>query len=93
MSAAEPFGRHLQPFDFGSTDYAVRSQDIVKRFVSSLRFSPPPRHLIFLHRKLGGIFQLLRRLDIAMDLSPYWEQMLGVSNPTPVSSAPGEVSS
>jgi predicted unusual protein kinase regulating ubiquinone biosynthesis (AarF/ABC1/UbiB family) len=81
MSAAEPFGRHLQPFDFGSTDYAVRSQNVVKRFVASLRFSPPPRHLIFLHRKLGGLFQLLRRLDIAMDLSPYWEQMLGVPNP------------
>jgi len=76
MSSAEPFSPHLQPFAFGNTDYAARSQNVVKRFVASLRFSPPPRHLIFLHRKLGGLFQLLRRLDVAIDLSPYWEQML-----------------
>jgi len=76
VSSAEPFNRHLQPFPFGNADYAARSQDVVKRFVASLRFSPPPRHLIFLHRKLGGLFQLLRRLDVAVDLSPYWEQML-----------------
>ena len=45
-------------------------------FTEKLRFSPPPRKLLFLHRKLGGLFQLLKRLDVAMDLSPYWERMV-----------------
>lgn len=76
LNAAEPFERRAQPFVFRNADYAVRSSQIVRRFVTSLEFSPPPRRLIFLHRKLGGLFQLLRRLDVTLDLSPYWEQML-----------------
>ena len=76
LSAAEPFERRAQPFVFRNADYAVRSGQVVRRFVTSLEFSPPPRRLIFLHRKLGGLFQLLKRLDVTLDLSPYWEQML-----------------
>ncbi|HYP74446.1 MAG TPA: AarF/ABC1/UbiB kinase family protein [Polyangiaceae bacterium] len=81
LSAAEPFDRGSQPFNFRDADYAARSSDIVRRFVTSLRFSPPPRRLIFLHRKLGGLFQLLKRLDVALDLAPYWDQMLAGFEP------------
>ena len=77
LSAAEPFDARRQPFAFRDGDYAARSRDVVRRFTKSLRFSPPPRRLIFLHRKLGGLFQLLKRLDVELDLSPYWEQMVG----------------
>lgn len=85
LSAAEPFEQSVQPFNFGNADYAARSSDVVRRFVSSLAFSPPPRRLIFLHRKLGGLFQLLKRLDLQLDLYPYWQQMLaGIEvRPTP----------
>lgn len=76
-NAAEPFERGRQPFRFGDAAYAARSKEVVQRFVSGLRFSPPPRQLIFLHRKLGGLFQLLKRLDVELDLYPYWERMLG----------------
>ena len=76
LSAAEPFEPRAQPFVFRNADYAARSSQIVRRFVTSLEFSPPPRRLIFLHRKLGGLFQLLKRLDVTLDLSPYWDQML-----------------
>ena len=77
VSSSEPFSQHGKPFVFRNADYAARSQSVVKRFAKSLRYSPPPRHLIFLHRKLGGLFQLLKRLDVDLDLSPYWAQMLG----------------
>jgi len=83
ISAAEPFDHGAQPFNFRNADYAARSSDVVRRFVTSLRFSPPPRRLIFLHRKLGGLFQLLKRLDVELDLAPYWEQMLGGFEPRP----------
>ncbi|CAN5897470.1 AarF/ABC1/UbiB kinase family protein [soil metagenome] len=76
VSAAEPFERRNQPFVFRNAEYAARSQEIVKRFTRSLELSPPPRRLIFLHRKLGGIFQLLKRIDVEIELSPYWEQMV-----------------
>jgi len=81
LSAAEPFGRTVQPFTFRNNDYAARSKEIVLRFTASLAFSPPPRRLIFLHRKLGGLFQLLKRLDVELDLAPYWEQMVAGSEP------------
>lgn len=77
LSAAQPFERANQPFAFRDADYAARSSQIVRRFVTSLEFSPPPRRLIFLHRKLGGLFQLLKRLDVTLDLTPYWDRMLG----------------
>ena len=35
-----------------------------------------------LHRKLGGIFQLLRRLDVSLDLVPYWERMVESQPPS-----------
>lgn len=75
-SSIEPFAPDRQPFVFRDEDYAMRSRDVTRRFVRSLRYSPPPRRLLFLHRKLGGIFQLLRRLDVRLDLRPYWEQMV-----------------
>ncbi len=74
--AIEPFAPSLQPFAFRDAGYAERSQDIGRRFVRSLQVSPPPRRLLFLHRKLGGIFQLLKRLDLELDLRPYWERMV-----------------
>ncbi|HYQ46697.1 MAG TPA: AarF/ABC1/UbiB kinase family protein [Polyangiaceae bacterium] len=75
-TAIEPFAPTRQPFVFRDAGYAERSKDIGRRFVRSLDFSPPPRRLLFLHRKLGGIFQLLKRLDVELDLRPYWERML-----------------
>ncbi len=74
--AVEPFAPSRQPFAFRDAGYDERSQDIGRRFIRSLRFSPPPRRLMFLHRKLGGIFQLLKRLDLELDLRPYWERMV-----------------
>lgn len=76
QNAAEPFERARQPFRFADAEYAKRSTEVVRRFVGGLRFSPPPRRLIFLHRKLGGLFQLLKRLDVELDLYPYWVRML-----------------
>lgn len=81
ISATEPFDSRLQPFVFRSADYAARSRDVTRRFTASLRHSPPPRRLIFLHRKLGGLFQLLKRMDVALDLAPYWEAMSAAPTP------------
>ncbi len=72
----EPFHAARQPFSFADADYAARSRDVVLRFTERLRFSPPPRDLLFLHRKLGGLFQLLKRLEVTLDLTPYWERMV-----------------
>lgn len=78
----EPFmvSLHNSPsqgsFDFASIDYQERSQKVVRDFVKSLYYSAPPHRILFLNRKLGGIFLLLKRLKIRMNLTPYWELMM-----------------
>ncbi|MEM7676292.1 MAG: hypothetical protein AAF449_09850, partial [Myxococcota bacterium] len=72
-----PFEPQHQPFVFRDDQYSARARQVGQEFVQSLRFSPPPRKLIFLHRKLGGIFNLLKHLDLQLDLVPYWEKMVG----------------
>jgi aarF domain-containing kinase len=76
-TAVEPFEGSKQPFAFRDAGYSERSSDVSRRFLRSLAFSPPPKRLLFLHRKLGGIFQLLKKLDVRLDLRPYWERMIG----------------
>jgi aarF domain-containing kinase len=75
--AVEPFTAGRGAFAFADGDYAARSREVGMRFVQSLRFSPPPRRLLFLHRKLGGLFQLCKRLEVELDLAPVWARMIG----------------
>lgn len=87
-SAVEPFLPSRQPFRFRDEDYARQARVVARSFTTSLRYSPPPRRLLFLHRKLGGLFQLLKRLDVTLDLIPYWERMVGSEvHDAPVSEA------
>lgn len=73
----EPFSAHLQPFNFADKDYAERTLTVGRSFSNSLKYSAPPKHILLLHRKLGGIFNIIRRMDVALDLTPYWQRMLG----------------
>lgn len=77
MLSVEPFQPHRQPFRFKDEDYAKRSRELGQKFTQSLKYSPPPRKILFLHRKLGGIFTLLKKLDVQLELTPYWEKMVG----------------
>ena len=72
----EPFLSKEQPFNFSSLDYEKRSREAVLQFTKSLKYSPPPRKVLFLHRKLGGIFSLLRKLDVKLNLNLYWEILM-----------------
>lgn len=72
----EPFSPELQPFRFGDLDYSARVRDALMTFVRSAQYSAPPRKIIFLHRKLGGIFNILKALDVQIDLVPYWQRVL-----------------
>lgn len=72
----EPFVAVDQPFDFSCVDYERRSKKAVIDFTRSLKFSPPPRKIIFLHRKLGGLFNLMKRMEVKLDLRPYWQTLM-----------------
>lgn len=73
----EPFAKNATAFDFKDADYSKRTREATQAFAQSLRFSPPPRKIIFLHRKLGGIFAFLKRLEAEIDVSAYWGKMVG----------------
>lgn len=77
----EPFFAELQPFRFEDADYARRSREAGTKFGRALKHSPPPERILFLQRKLGGLFNFVRKLDVELDLSPYWQQMVGSPPP------------
>ena len=43
----------------------------LKAYYRALTCSPPPAQLLFLHRKLGGVYSMGRALKARLDLMPY----------------------
>lgn len=71
-----PFEPERQPFDFGNQEYVAEVRTKAAAFSKKIQYSAPPKQIIFLHRKLGGIFQLLRMLDAKIDLTRFVESLL-----------------
>jgi aarF domain-containing kinase len=72
------FAPERQPFNFGDDRFLRELRELVIRFTSAVRHSPPARQLIFLNRKLGGMFHLLKDLDATLDLRPFFEDVLAL---------------
>ncbi|MCB0413266.1 MAG: hypothetical protein KDD50_02970, partial [Bdellovibrionales bacterium] len=70
-----PFLSSNQPFNFSSLDYERQSRQSILNFVKKLKYTPPPRKILFMHRRLGGLFNTLKKMKIAIDLGPYWEKL------------------
>ncbi len=69
------FDETKQPFDFKDRGYVDSIRDQLFRFIRTLKHSPPPKQILFLHRKLGGIYHLLKALGVSADVTPYWKKM------------------
>ncbi len=63
-------------FKFRNDDYIEQTKNVSWDFIRDTKYSPPPRHLIFLHRKLGGIYSLLHRMDVELDLKTFWQKWI-----------------
>jgi aarF domain-containing kinase len=72
--AVRPFD--FSTFDFSSEDHARRSHESSRELAAKLKYSPPPHDLVFLHRKLAGVYAILKSLGVTMDISSYWRKML-----------------
>ncbi len=66
-------------FDFSDRNHTLESQTAVKSLSDHLIYSPPPYSIIFLHRKLAGVYSILKSLNANLDISPYWEMMKDLS--------------
>ena len=71
---AAPF-RQDTPFDFSDKKFFEQSQKLSWDLVKRCKYSPPPKNLLFLHRKLGGVFFLIKKLDAKIILKDYWHKV------------------
>ncbi len=71
LLSLKPFEPKQQPFDFSDKEYSQLVRNEALQFSRLLKYSAPPKKLIFLHRKLGGIFMLLKKMDMKADLSEF----------------------
>jgi hypothetical protein len=72
---ASIYRKDTQPFDFASSEYLAEVRATTIDFGNSVRFTAPAKDLIFLNRKLGGMFHLLKDLGVSYDLSEFWKRI------------------
>ncbi len=70
------FREESQPFNFSSGEYLHEIRTTTMTFASTVKFTAPAKDLIFLNRKLGGMFHLLKDLGVRADLNIMWQRML-----------------
>ncbi len=66
-------------FDFSDRNHTKESQSAMKALSKELVYSPPPYSIVFLHRKLAGVYSILKSLEVKLDISPYWQMMNDLS--------------
>lgn len=64
-------------FDFSNDSFLKENSRLIRLLIQKSKYSAPPHQLIFLHRKLGGVFAILRKLQIQINLVEYWDQVMG----------------
>ena len=79
-SATEP-ARAQGDYDFARSDLAARMRDIVTEMRLRERFARlPPPEILFLHRKLGGLYLLLSRLRARIPVAALISPLLPTSS-------------
>lgn len=68
---AAPF-RQDGPFNFADKKFYDDSKNLSWTLTMKCKYSPPPKDLLFLHRKLAGVFILIRKLEVKLVLKDYW---------------------
>lgn len=70
------FAVESQPFRFNDDSYLKTIRETSFKFVSKVQYSPPAKRLALLNRKLGGVFHLLKDLEVSMDMRPFIDRVL-----------------
>lgn len=83
-AATEP-ARHPEPYPFGTTDLARRMSERVLEMRLTSRYTRlPPTDVLFLHRKLGGLYLLLGRLRARVPVRDLVAPYRDATPPSPV---------
>ncbi len=70
----EPFADGA--YDWGASDLPARVSQTIARSALTRHFKIPPREIVFLHRRLAGVFITLAWLDVRFDGRPLLEAAL-----------------
>jgi predicted unusual protein kinase regulating ubiquinone biosynthesis (AarF/ABC1/UbiB family) len=74
---AEPF-LNAGSYEWGRTMLAQRTAEKVKKIIIEHGIRRPPQELIFLDRKIGGVFTILQKLDAVFEPRPILEKYLSI---------------
>jgi aarF domain-containing kinase len=69
------FGDAAQPVDFRDRKLVDDAGAKLRKYYQGLTRAAPPAQLIFLHRKLGGVYSLGKALGVRLDLRPFWRRL------------------
>ncbi len=72
------FQKKTQPVNFGDPDYLAQMRKRALQAVRKVKHSGPARQILFLNRKLGGMFHLLKEMGVRSDIHPYWLEVQGL---------------
>ncbi len=72
---ASMFKDENQPFSFASEVYLKNIRETSMEFANQVQFTSPAHQIIFLNRKLGGMYHLLKDANCKVDLSRYWKSL------------------
>lgn len=67
-----------QPFDYSNPNYLQDMRTLTTNLIKEVKYSAPAKRMIFLNRKLGGMYHLLREAGCKIDLHEYWLQTLAL---------------
>jgi predicted unusual protein kinase regulating ubiquinone biosynthesis (AarF/ABC1/UbiB family) len=76
LLSLEPFKEENQPFNFSNGEYTQNVRNEALRFSRILKYSAPPKPLIFLNRKVGGIFNMIKKMEVRLDISNVRKEIL-----------------
>ena len=68
------------PLDFSNEKITKKLLDSGWELWKKQRISTPNSNLVFLHRKLGGLFSLLKESKLTIDLYPMWIKIINLNN-------------
>jgi len=69
------FQPSFQPVEFQDKRFVDEAGEKLKGYYGALTCSPPPAQLLFLHRKLGGVYSMGRALKARLQLGSYADNL------------------
>lgn len=73
------FHKELNPIDFKNEEITKNLLESGWKLWKEQRMTRPDSNLVFLHRKLGGLFSLLKEMEVEIDLYPFWEKIVDLN--------------